>query len=522
MVKKLTEQQKAVVNIKEDGVYSIRAVAGSGKTFTAIEYMKEHSDEYILYLVFNSGNRAELKEKLSEQGIKNVDVHTVHSYCYSKTIGKAKARKGQFYEYMQECPKIKLGDGVLPEDLMEVYGLSYNSSRNILEWYNKYLHSDIKDYYNFLNVYRPSMKDTQKNALVKMFDWIDSSILCGDYTITHDWYVKWCSDNLDTDKTYDTVIVDEAQDISAVMLKIILNFKCNKLLLIGDSEQLIYEWRGAIDSLTEIYKYRKNVKFMELTHSFRVGEEIAKFASILTAKEVIGKGNNTFTDELEIVKSDKYTVMGFSNSSLFSWYAEHFQDLDKVPTYFRNFDPREIWDIINFYEENYGRVYDKTLLKFETFGKLVKVLDFDGVLGSAEKAAFDKQFGGIEEKYSEYVRLVLRYGVNFLRCILARIKSNSVEFGKERILLTTVHTSKGAEYDNLIMLWGGLKDFGLIDDILKSERLRSEIEKERGLVNKELIPLLNLLYVAVTRAKGKVYFVNDVVYKHITGNDREI
>ena len=517
----LTKEQNVVVNIKESGVYSVRAVAGSGKTFTAIEYMKKHSDERILYLVFNASNRRELKEKLSDRGIRNVDVHTVHSYCYSKTISNKNSKI-----HNEFARKIKVGFGIDTSDLMDLYGFNYVTAKSILDLYDKYLQSDVS-----LNEFLLGVR--KKEIFAKIFSWIDSSFKNGDYYIPHDYYVKWYSDNSGKD-FYDTIIVDEAQDINKVMFKVILNIDCDKLILIGDSEQLIYGWRGAIDSLKKVKDYRENVNFLELTNSFRVGKEIAHIAEVFTGKKVSGLGNNEFVEEEEIMKNEKYTVMGFSNGSLFSWYVKHLQVLEGVKIFFRNFDPREIWNMINFARGEYSKVYDKGLLKFGTFKELLRVLDFDEILDISDVKKNDEKYGNLEEKYRDLAKLIKIYGYSFLIMVLSKIKENSVEFGEERVLLTTVHTSKGAEFDNLIMLWGGLIDFsfldGVVDDMCNDDEMildGKRFKNAKGYIkyfrenfgtkfnNENFLGLLNVFYVAITRAKGKLYVENSLLMEYL-------
>jgi hypothetical protein len=89
---------------------------------------------------------------------------------------------------------------------------------------------------------------------------------------------------------FDVVFVDEAQDINPVLAKI-LNDQDVQVVMVGDSNQAIYGFRGAIDELDKIEASYD----LPLTKSFRFGEEVAsvgnRFLSTLKSKfRIIGAG----------------------------------------------------------------------------------------------------------------------------------------------------------------------------------------------------------------------------------------
>lgn len=79
----------------------------------------------------------------------------------------------------------------------------------------------------------------------------------------------------------DTLLIDEAQDLDPVMLQIIdATAKVGtQVVLVGDSNQAIYEWRGAVNALANFGR-RPGVSTLRLTSSFRFGEEIASKAQV--------------------------------------------------------------------------------------------------------------------------------------------------------------------------------------------------------------------------------------------------
>jgi superfamily I DNA/RNA helicase len=80
----------------------------------------------------------------------------------------------------------------------------------------------------------------------------------------------------------DFVLVDEAQDLSPVMLDAVHQSGAangQQPVWVGDSQQQLYEWRGAINALGMVEGQRAF-----LTQSWRFGEAIADVANVLLAE----------------------------------------------------------------------------------------------------------------------------------------------------------------------------------------------------------------------------------------------
>ena len=81
MIHPASEEQGNIVQQYRENNVKIDAVAGSGKTTTAYYIGKEFSEDLILLLTYNAKLRLETREKLEENGVLNVEVHTYHSFC---------------------------------------------------------------------------------------------------------------------------------------------------------------------------------------------------------------------------------------------------------------------------------------------------------------------------------------------------------------------------------------------------------------------------------------------------------
>ena len=69
---------------------------------------------------------------------------------------------------------------------------------------------------------------------------------------------------------YDLILVDEAQDISDVMIGVVESQDCRRIY-VGDSFQQIYSFRFATNALNKI-----DLPAYDLSKSFRFGDNFAK------------------------------------------------------------------------------------------------------------------------------------------------------------------------------------------------------------------------------------------------------
>ena len=75
-----SEEQQAIIDSAARGAnIVVDAVAGSGKTTTILSIAKALPDKTIVQVTFNSQLKLEVREKLSQLGLKNITVHTYHS-----------------------------------------------------------------------------------------------------------------------------------------------------------------------------------------------------------------------------------------------------------------------------------------------------------------------------------------------------------------------------------------------------------------------------------------------------------
>jgi UvrD-like helicase family protein len=107
--------------------------------------------------------------------------------------------------------------------------------------------------------------------------WADMQSPTGALRFTHDVYVKlWQLGRYRMPVDY--ILFDEAQDASPVMLAALANQIDAQVVYVGDSQQQIYDWRGAINAMDRV---ADTVPRTFLTQSWRFGPPVADVANAI-------------------------------------------------------------------------------------------------------------------------------------------------------------------------------------------------------------------------------------------------
>lgn len=104
----------------------------------------------------------------------------------------------------------------------------------------------------------------------------------GTMPFNHDVYVKLWELGRDNDRPViaaDYILLDEAQDTAPVMLSILQQQEHALLILVGDDNQQIYEWRGAVNAMASFPGAPRKL----LSQSFRFGQAVADVANAVLA-----------------------------------------------------------------------------------------------------------------------------------------------------------------------------------------------------------------------------------------------
>ncbi len=491
---KLTQQQLKIITSKGD--IKINAVAGSGKTTTVIEYAKaKPQTSKILYLAFNRSVKEEAINRFLAEGLTNVTVETAHSLAYK-------------YIVYQHNYKIR-NQGYKTNEIAELLKLKGNNEKHteyvIANHINKFiayfLNSD-KQKVQQLNYLDVVSDDTALKFVSTFYKYIENQtrillakMNSGEIEITHDFYLKKFQ-LANPQLNYDYILFDEGQDASPAMLDVFLNQKATKVI-VGDTHQQIYGWRFAVNSLE-----KANFKTFDLSTSFRFGQNLASLANdILKFKKHIDNETETIIIGKGTSKSIKSkAILARTNLGLLLKAIESISGKKEINSiYFEGNinsytyadEGASLYDVLNLSNDKRHLIKDKLIKEMKDLDELEEYI---------EKTE--------DMQLAMMVEIVREYGMK-IPGLINKLKEKHIDTNekhKAELIFSTVHRSKGMEYDCVELV----NDF-ITED--KLERQKNDIRKE----NLDLAKLneeINLLYVAVTRAKYKLVIPETLLPKN--------
>ncbi|QKJ22577.1 UvrD-helicase domain-containing protein [Poseidonibacter lekithochrous] len=486
----LTKEQENIINAKEAS-FKINAVAGSGKTTTLLEYAKKNSNLNILYLAYNKSLQISLQEKLHEYNLNNMQISTIHALAYSKIqayqYNLAHDLKAQVIERIlcdfEEKINQRKGYYPIPEYIALIKDLvNFYCNSSLIALDSKLLDSYKKQSDLSAKILELINKDSSR--VLAHLKHILSAMKNKQIDATHDFYLKmfYLNKKVSTNLGYDLILVDEAQDISDVMIGIVEAQNCRRIY-VGDSFQQIYSFRYALNALNKI-----ELPSYELTHSFRFSNTYAKtlernlntLYKINDTKplNINGTENETKIGEEAIDFNKQFTVISRSTFGLVQEIVHYIQEDKKI-----------------YFEGGYGSysfmnqtVYSIFYLKQKKNDRITldEIKDFESIY-ELEQFAKDTK----NQDYLNVIKFINAYGDNIFD-INKKIKEKLTTKKEDAdILFTTTHKSKGLEYDQVVMT----NDF-----ISKKEISNPKNNLSHLRINEEL----NIYYVAATRAKKAI------------------
>jgi F-box protein, helicase, 18 len=486
----LTNEQQEIINSAGD--IKINAVAGSGKTTTVIEYAKTRPEgSKILYLVFNKSVKLEAAAKFARKGLTNVKVETAHSLAYKSIVLKHGYKvRAQGYKTNEIAELLKLeGNGEKHTE--------YIVANHINKFITYFCNSD-KEKIQELN-YQDTITETKSKIFVNSFykyierktELLLNKMNTGEIEITHDFYLKKFQLS-DPQLNYDYILFDEGQDASATMLAIFLNQKATKVI-VGDNNQQIYGWRYAVNSLE-----KTDFKTFDLSTSFRFGTDIGNLAiEVLKFKKhiergqavkIIGSGNcNTIKTKAVLARTNLGLLIQAIEYVSQKENGGHIYFEGNINSYTYADEGASLYDVLNLSNKKYNQIRDKLIRSMKDLRDLEDYI----------KKTEDPQLGML-------VEIVKKYG-NRIHGIMKIIKDRHVSNKeKAKMIFSTVHRSKGMEYDAV----------KLVDDFITEKTLENFKEgKNKNYDPDKLNEEINLLYVAITRAKNCIYIPEKLLPK---------
>lgn len=480
----LTLEQKNI--LATNGDLKINAVAGSGKTTTIIQLARQlPTSSKVIYIAFNKTVKEEAAIKFAALGLHHVTVETAHSLAYKHIVfSQGYKLKSNGYK-LHELPEIlelqknteKHFEFIIANHVLKMASLFCNSDKQKVEELDYLATIDNEKTFLFVQSCLPFIVLQTRRFLAKMNH--------KEIDVTHDFYLKKFQ-LANPILPYQFILFDEAQDASAAMLDVVLKQNATKII-VGDTHQQIYSWRHAINSLEHV-----NFKTLHLTNSFRFNDNIAALANEILAyknlfneksiiENVVGLGKSeTIKTKATIARTNIGLLMEAidyvtNNKKISKIYFE-----GNINSYTYADDGTSLYDVLYLFNKQHSKIKDGLIQSMKEFKDLEEYIDNTD----------DVQLGMLVEIVKEYETEIFD--------ILKLLKEKHVSLAEKetaQMIFTTVHRCKGLEYDEVCLA----EDFITKDKIDKLT--------ENSLDSLKLLKLneeINLLYVAVTRAKAKL------------------
>ena len=489
---KLSHFQENIINEfkNSDKNIIIQAVPGSGKTTTLLELLK-HVDtkKSAIFLAFNKSIVDELSKKITN---KQIQVSTIHSLgcksIFAEKHGKVKINNYKIFVLAKSIQeefvyKRKKRLTMYINNLIDIVNFyrinnckSYDEIDRLIDYYNiPVFGKESEDAKLLLDKYFSYNKKHLNSGLEIEIDFVDMIYM----PINYDFELY----------KYDYIFIDECQDLNICQQLLInkLKHKKTRFVAVGDKYQCIFNFAGADMSSYDNLMNSENTIQLPLNYSYRCGQNIInkakKLYDIIEDNPNIHEGEvielyENFND-INIIKEGDF-VLCRNTMPLIQLYFMLIQEKKKAYIY--------------------GSDMGKGVLQIYN---IVKGKDVNTIKNNCEKLLSDLYQQLVEQGvkkpllHNRYAKL--QEQIDIIRFVLKRNKLENVEKvinelfsdnNKTGIRLMTMHKSKGLEADNVFIL----------NDYLCPSKYAKTKE--------ELISEKNLLYVAITRAKKKLYFID--------------
>jgi hypothetical protein len=276
----MTGEQVAIVDAARGGNRVVgEALAGTGKTSTAVEITKAMPGVPTTYIAFNKSVQREAEGRFP---VEWVDCRTGHSLAYHAAAkpyanrlpgnpGASRITAQAMARAMKVKPALLDSATLNPVVVTRMAQATVNA-------YMKTADPTVAAHHipqRVLGLHDPvALADAILPVAEKI--WEDLTNPKGRFRFTPDVYLK-LAQLQDMRIPSDLLIFDEAQDADPVMAAIVRRQEAfgSQIVWIGDPNQAIYGWRGAVDAMSQI----EDAVRLSLTMSFRFGLVIAAFAN---------------------------------------------------------------------------------------------------------------------------------------------------------------------------------------------------------------------------------------------------
>lgn len=493
-----TPEQLDFIKQIEEGSTGIRldAVAGSGKTTTLLAAAQHISpSQTTIALAFNK----KIQEVLEQRFPKHIHCKTFNGLGHT-ILGRRFGRPKLNARKMGELTSDRVNNSAMSEKWYEIRDLAcqmksaglchpdfedklkcetkiadYNSIQELALHYDLTIDDDIID--AAMDVLSMSMVAASTGEI----DFDDQIYITTYFTADKYW------------PKYQNILVDESQDLSYMqhdMVERLMESEVSRLIIVGDPNQAIYGWRGAASSSMNDLEERFKLKRMPLSVCFRCPSQVVTLAQAIVPqiqpKEnadpgvIERKGIDWKSTDLE----EGSVVLCRNNAPLIALAFDLLRN--NRPAYFSGRDIgaglkkalKQVGEgllgaaLLNWMNENVDKAkakghYDKADMIEDTY----EVLECIRV--SCEARTKNDLIKGIEYLFR-------------------------VEYSPDVIELSTIHRSKGKEWETVYFLNENLiPGRWILDAYMEGKPSATWMMEQEN----------NLHYVAVTRSLNKLIFI---------------
>jgi superfamily I DNA/RNA helicase len=446
------------------------AYAGCGKSTLLHGYAAHRMKQRLLYICFNKANADEAKRKFGSLG--NVIVKTMHGLAFS-VYGK------EFAE--------RLGDKITSADFLDCFestvkdktkriALAYHSLKTFENWC-----SSADGGPNFQHIKDSSLVAIQTGEITAE-GVIEGSLLIlkamresTTHPFSHSLYLKMYQLSKPV-LEFDTIMVDEAQDLNPVVQAILDNQNC-EIVKVGDPHQSIYEFRGAINALDD----GREAAFYWLTQTYRFGDNLAQLVTKIlkqfkgAERPLVGFGADVAIDDFE---TDTPEFQAIRNQPLYLMRTKA-GIIDLLSGWIDNEHNRRKTLHMPGGSKSYGFSQLMDAYKLHVKGEAVNSM---AAYSSWDQYCDVQELTGCPDAKAS-IDLIEKYRGR-IPYLIMQVKKQEGPKKKAELLVTTGHKSKGLEHPYVILG----SDYPNIDTLEENGEFMTDQE-------------INLMYVALTRAE---------------------
>jgi len=471
---------KEIISGKSNIVVS--AVAGSGKTTTiekSLSLIPKISDS--VYVAFNNVIVDEMKLRLPKTKTRITTMHALGWHSVMSVYGfKVKLNKSKSYKHIEV---VLAKNNITEQKVVGQYLYMFQIMIDLVRQNLIVLPEDIVDLalkYDFLL----SLDDA--DMIIEILKRMNNSKTEFDFT---DMLYRPIKDSLKLPQ-FDFVFVDEAQDLSKVQQEIVrrIKRKSGRMIAVGDPQQAIYGFAGAdANSYSSLKGMFSNTVELPLSVNYRCGQRIIKEAQKINSqilpfeKNIDGEVRNGLVKEIS--GTDFVLCRNVKPLVQMNMYLLH----RGVKSFIKGQDIGI--GLIKLIEKHNSSTIEKMILLYKgTILKEMVKLKKKGVRNPAKTEKID-----LMNQKMEIIK-ILSYQLTNTKDLINRIKTIFKETGTG-VMLSTVHKAKGTENKRVFLL---------LPELIPSKYALSDWQLEQE---------SNLLYVAVTRAKESLIYLEEDAFK---------